>query len=383
MRISEIELHEFEYLVENVGTANGNWIYDPDSTLEPRGFVLTIRTADGTEGHYRGFAFTPPMIAQIRMVAEEHLLGRDPLERKGIWKDLWRALRHTDHLGVGPIDNALWDLAGHHYDESVSALLGGYRDSLPTYASTTFVDDNGGLDSPEAFADYAEDCLDRGYEGFKFHGHPDSRPEFDIAICEALDERVGGELDLMIDSSSLYETYADAVKVGRALDELDFFWYEDPLYDGGVSATMVRKLVSEFDTPILGLEHVRTGPYGTVNHLADEAADFVRASAHLDGGITGVIKTANAVEGFGLDVELLLGGPAHAHAMSALRNSSYFEHGLIHPESDWVLDQGYEGEPESIAEDGTMTVPDGPGLGVDIDWEFVEDRLTDHTLIGS
>jgi L-alanine-DL-glutamate epimerase-like enolase superfamily enzyme len=187
----------------------------------------------------------------------------------------------------------------------------------------------------------------------------------------------------MIDSSSLYETYADAVKVGRALDELDFFWYEDPLYDGGVSATMVRKLVSEFDTPILGLEHVRTGPYGTVNHLADEAADFVRASAHLDGGITGVIKTANAVEGFGLDVELLLGGPAHAHAMSALRNSSYFEHGLIHPESDWVLDQGYEGEPESIAEDGTMTVPDGPGLGVDIDWEFVEDRLTDHTLIGS
>ena len=381
MRISEIELHEFEYLVENVGTANGNWVYDPDSTLEPTGFVLTVRTADGTEGHYRGFAFTPPMMAQIEMVAEEHLLGRDPLEREGIWKELWRALRHTDHLGVGPIDNALWDLAGHRYDESVSKLLGGYRDSLPAYASTMFVDDDGGLDSPEAFADYAEECLDRGYGGFKFHCHPDTRPEFDIAICEALDERVGDEMDLMIDSSSLYETYADAVKVGRALDDLDFFWYEDPLYDGGVSGTMVRKLVAEFDTPILGLEHVRTGPYGTVNHLADEAADFVRASAHLDGGITGAMKTANAVEGFGLDVELLLGGPAHMHLMSALRNSSYFEHGLLHPESRWLLNQGYEGEPESLADDGTMRVPDGPGLGVGIDWEFVEERLVDHRVI--
>lgn len=381
MRISEIELHEFEYLVENIGTANGNWIYDPDSTLEPTGFVLTVRTADGTEGHYRGFAFSPPMIAQIEMVAKEHLLGRDPLEREGIWKDLWRTLRHTDHLGVGPIDNALWDLAGHHYNESVSKLLGGYRESLPAYASTLFVDNNDGLDSPGAFADYAEECLERGYEGFKFHCHPDSRPEFDIAICKALDERLGNEMDLMIDSSSLYETYADAVKVGRVLDDLDFFWYEDPLYDGGASGTMVRKLVSEFNTPILGLEHVRTGPYGAVNHLTDEAADFVRVSAHLDGGITGMMKTANAVEGFGLDVELLLGGPAHMHAMSAIRNSNYFEHGLLHPESRWLLNQGYEGEPESIADDGKIHVPASPGLGVNIDWDFVQDRLTDHRII--
>jgi L-alanine-DL-glutamate epimerase-like enolase superfamily enzyme len=380
MRISEIEMHEFDYEIENVGTIDGNWAYDPDSILEPPGFVLTIRTANGTEGHCRGFAFTPPAVAQIKMVAAD-LLGRDPLEREGIWSDLWRALRHTDHLGVGPIDIALWDLAGNHYDESVSKLLGGYRDRLPTYASTMFVDNSGGLDSPEAFADYAEACLDRGYEGFKFHGHPDSRPDFDIAICEALAERVGNEMDLMIDSSSLYRTYADALKVGRAIDDLEFFWYEDPLWDGGESARMLRKLVATLDTPVLGLEHVRTGPYGTASHLVEEAADFIRASAHLDGGITGLMKTANAVEAFGLDTELLLGGPAHMHAMSALRNTNYFEHGLLHPESRWLFDQGYEGDPESLADDGTMCAPDGPGLGVGIDWDFIEERRSNHTLI--
>jgi L-alanine-DL-glutamate epimerase-like enolase superfamily enzyme len=381
MRISEIELHEFTYDLDGVGTRNGNWVYDPDDRLDPPGFVLTIRAADGTEGHYRGFAFTPPMVGQIGMVAEEHLLGRDPLEREGIWKDLWRALRHTDHLGLGPIDVALWDLAGKHHGASVSTLLGGYRDRLPTYASTFFVDDQSdGLASPQAFADYAADCLDRGYEGFKFHGHPDSRPEFDIAICEALDRRVGDEMDLMIDSSSLYWTYADAIEVGRAVDDLDFFWYEDPLCDGGVSSAMTRKLVEELETPVLGLEHVRTGPFGAADHMVNESADFVRASAHLDGGITGVMKAAGAVQSFGLDVELLLGGPAHAHVMSALRNSSYFEHGLLHPEVDWLHDQAFVGEPESIADDGTMRVPDGPGLGVEIDWAFVEERRTDHTV---
>ncbi len=379
MRITEVELHEFDYRVEEMGTVDGNWVYEPGGVLEPPGFVLTLRTADGTEGHYRGFAFTPPMIAQIGMVADQHLLGRDPLEREGIWTDLWRALRHTDHLGVGPIDVALWDLAGRHYGESVSALLGGYREELPAYASTTFVDDSGGLDSPAAFADYAEDCLVEGYEGFKFHGHPESRPEVDIAICEALAERVGEEMDLMLDSSSLYRTYSDALAVGRALDDLDFFWYEDPLYDGGTSPTMLRKLADTLDTPVLGLEHVRTGHFGTVGHLDVSAADLVRTSSHLDGGITGIRKTASAVEGFGLDVELLLGGPSHAHAMSALRNTSYYEHGLVNPHSEWVLNQGFEEEPESL-EDGRMVVPEGPGLGVDIDWGFVEERATGHRL---
>ncbi|MFC7165256.1 enolase C-terminal domain-like protein [Halospeciosus flavus] len=146
-----------------------------------------------------------------------------------------------------------------------------------------------------------------------------------------------------------------------------------------MSATMVKKLVSALDTPVLGLEHVRTGPYGTTTHLVEEAADLVRTSAHLDGGITGLMKTANTVESFGLDVELLLGGPAHVHAMSAIRNTNYFEHGLLHPESRWILDQGYEGNPEALGDDGRMHVPDGPGLGVDVDWEFVEARQTGHT----
>lgn len=380
MRIAEIEIQEFEYALEDVGTRNGNWVYDPGNELEPPGFVLTIRADDGEEGHYRGFAFTPPQVAQIRMVADD-LLGRDPLEREGIWRDLWRSLRHTDHLGLGPIDVALWDLAGTHHGAPVSALLGGYREEVPAYASTFFADDApDGLNGPEAFADYAERCREEGYAGFKMHAFPEGDPDADVETCRALADAVGDDMALMLDVGSLYETYAESLRVGRELDDLGFFWYEDPMLDTGQSGHAAARLVRELDTPVLGLEHVRTGPYGTVDHAAAEAFDLARASAHLDGGITGVMRTARAVEGFGLDVELLLGGPAHLHCMSAIRNTSYFERGLLHPEAEWMTDQGFA-DPVEELDGGAIRVPDGDGLGVEIDWEFVERRRTGRVVV--
>ena len=81
MRISEVEIHEF------VGTWENRQAYDPESTLEPPGFVLTIRTADGEEGYYRGFYFVPAMLAQVRMAAGT-LIGRDPLEREELWQPI-------------------------------------------------------------------------------------------------------------------------------------------------------------------------------------------------------------------------------------------------------------------------------------------------------
>ncbi|MFA9518030.1 enolase C-terminal domain-like protein [Halopenitus sp. H-Gu1] len=379
MRISELELHEFTYKLDDVGMRHGHQAYDPGSVLEPPGFVLTVRTADGLEGHYRGFYFVPPMLAQIRMASSD-LLGRDPLEREDIWQDLWKGFRHLDHVGMGPIDIALWDLAGKHYGASVSELLGGTDEAVPAYASTFMADDAGGLDSPAAYADFAEECLDRGYPAFKIHGFGD--PDRDVATCRAVDERVGEEMDLMIDPASEYDTYAETLRVGRALDELDFFWYEDPMADGGESMAMARQLTRDLDTPVLGVEHVRGGPYTRANHLADEALDLARADAHLDGGITGVMKIANVTESFGRDVELHVGGPAHLHCASAIRNTNYYEHGLLHPEGiDWMSAQGFAESPETLTPDGTVPIPDGPGLGVEIDWNFVEERLTNHELI--
>lgn len=380
MRISELEIYEFEYELADVGVAGGHQVYEPGSTLDQPGFVLTVRTADGEAGHYRGIVFVDPMITQIEMAAGQ-LLGRDPLEREGIWQDLWTAFRHTDHLGLGPIDVALWDLAGRHYGASVAELLGGYRREIPAYASTYFMDDEpDGLSSPDAVGTFVRTLADQGYPAVKLHGDPHGDPDRDIAACRAARE-AAPELALMLDPSSEYQTYGEALRVGRVLDDLDFRWYEDPMAETGQSIQAMRRLTAALDTPILGAEHVRTGPFGHTDHLVEEACDLVRADVHLDGGITGVLKTARAAEALGADVELHLGGPATLQCLAATRNAGFFERALCHPQQlEWMTDQGFDGTPEAVR-DGQVTVPDGPGLGVALDWSFIDRRQTDHDIL--
>ena len=134
-------------------------------------------------------------------------------------------------MGLRPIDIALWDFAGKHCDAPIHELLGTYRERLPTYASTYHGDDNGGLDSPAAFAEFAEECIEMGYCGFKIHGWggDDLRSlDREIEAVHAVGERVGDEMDLMHDPACELETFAVALKLGRAIDEKGFFWYEDP-----------------------------------------------------------------------------------------------------------------------------------------------------------
>ena len=105
-----------------------------------------------------------------------HLIGRDPEQREIIYDDLKRELRAYDHMGHGPIDIALWDLAGKKYGAPIAKILGGFRWRLPTYASTYHgQEDKGGLDTPAAFADFAEYCQELGYVGFKIHGWLDGQ----------------------------------------------------------------------------------------------------------------------------------------------------------------------------------------------------------------
>lgn len=380
MYISEIEIQDFTYLIEDVTSGGEHLHYEPGESVKMPGFILSIRTNEGLEGHYRAFLFTPPMRAQVKMMAQGYLIGRDPLEREGIWQDLWKGFRHTDHLGLGPIDIALWDLAGKYYDESVSGLLGGYRDRVPAYASTFFGDTHQkGLNSPEAYADFALECRDNGYQGFKIH--PFGEPALDIEVCQAVADAVGDEMALMLDPASEYDTYAQALQVGRVLDECGYFWYEDPMADTGQSINKLATLSDSLETPLLGAEHVRGGPFSRADHLSYGGVELIRADAHLDSGITGVMKIAHLAEAFGRDVELHVGGPAHLHCMSAIRNANYFEHGLLHPQTHWMSAQGFVDPVEDIDDDGRIAIPDGPGLGVDIDWELVEGRQTGHTLI--
>ena len=382
LRITRLKVVQYAWEIDDLGVDyNGfNHVYQAGSRLRALGYVFRIETSEGITGEYVGG--NAVSYAQIAMVAQ-YLIGKNPLERERIYNDLKRALRKHDRFGLGPIDIALWDIAGKLYNAPVYQLLGGYRRSLPAYASTYHGDENGGLDSPEAFADFALQCRDMGYRAFKIHGWGNGPIEREAATVLAVRDRVGPEMDLMIDPAYEYNTFADALKVGRACDAANFFWYEDPFKDGGVSSFAHRKLRQLIKTPLLLGEHVRSLELH-VDQIIAEGTDFVRADADYDGGITGVMKIAHAAEGFGLDCEIHAPGPAHRHCMAALRNTNYYELGLVHPKirrKDPPIYKGdYSDELDAIDERGEVPVPQGPGLGVEIDWQFVESHAVDSVV---
>ncbi|MGP4015905.1 enolase C-terminal domain-like protein [Saccharopolyspora sp. 5N708] len=387
LRIRRVVVRELKWTMPDLGKDRTglNPVYEKGAESRNTGYVVTIETEGGATGDYSwSQGGTGVSATQIAMVAR-YLIGKNAFDRERIWNDLKRALRKQDRFGIGPIDIALWDLAGKSLGAPVHALLGSYRKRLPAYASTYFGDENGGLDSPQAFADFAVQCQELGYPGFKIHGWGGGPIKREVDTVLATRAAVGDEMDLMIDPACEYETFADALRVGKACDQANYFWYEDPYRDGGISSFAHRKLRQLISTPLLLGEHVR-GLEAHVDQIMAEGTDFVRADPDYDGGITGVMKIAHAAEGFGLDCEIHAAGPAHRQCMAAIRNTNYYELALVGPKLDpksrhyHAYADGYADDLVSVEADGCVPVPDGPGLGVTLNWDWIRSSETSSAV---
>jgi L-alanine-DL-glutamate epimerase-like enolase superfamily enzyme len=375
-KITKIEVHQFEYQVKDIGLEPVIFlpVYEPGGLTTLSAHAIRIFTDVGITGEYVGG--WPTEYAAVPMFARR-LLGRNALDREGIYNDLKLTLRQRARMGMSQLDIALWDFAGKFYEAPIYELLGGNRTSLRCYAST-YIGDNqpGGLSSPEAYADFAQKCLEMGYPAYKIHPWVEAPIERVVAVIHAVGKRVGGKMDLMLDPFCAPKTFGDALKMGWACDEEKFFWWEDPFRDGGISAFAHRKLRQLVRTPLLQLEHVR-GLEPHVDFIVAEGTDFVRGDPDTDGGVTGVMKIAHAAEGFGLDVELHAPtGPVRRHLMAAIHNMNYYEMGLVHPKAPHILQPpvykgGYRDGLDAVDKNGCVQVPQGLGLGVEYDWEFI------------
>ncbi len=378
-RISNVEVHVFGFEGRNLGQVRGGGVgaiaYSKGARTRFTKYAVVIETADGLRGEYvTHWVASASTLGQTLMLAP-YLIGREAGERELIYDDLKRQARQFDHMGHGPLDIALWDLAGKKLGASVSELLGGYRRRLPSYASTYHGDRNGGLDSKEKYAAFAEQCYAMGYRAFKIHGWNDGNPREEAANLLHVRKVMGDRMTLMIDPACELRTFADALYVGRACDEANYFWYEDPFRDSGTSAFAHRKLREMIRTPILQTEHVR-GVEPKADFLVQGGTDFLRVDPEYDMGITGAMKIAHLGEAFGIDVEIHACGPAHRHCMSAMRNSNFYEVALVGPDTPNAVPPvyacGYSDQLDCVGEDGCVGVPEGPGLGVTYDWGFIE-----------
>ena len=349
--------------------------------------LTKVLTDEGAEGYClggRGHGDRDGLQADQRAVLEGRIrslvLGQDPFDRERFWHWLWVA--NVDENLISVLDMALWDLQARAFGLPVYKLLGGCRDRVKAYASTY-----PNMGTPEDYAEHALECRRRGYTHYKIHPYyfwdpvrrqPDpGRPshiEQDIEVCRAVREAVGDSMVLSFDPWGTYRTYEEAYRVGRVLEELDFYWYEHPMSEYRVSA--YEKLCRSLDIPILSPEIAAGSLYTRADWVLRGASDISRIDV-LRGGITGVKKMAAVCEAYGVRCEIHMSGFANLHALGSTSEDvcEYYERGLVAPGLDYEAPPPYlEAIGDPMDDEGYVLLPQEPGMGYRIVWDYIEDN---------
>ena len=326
--------------------------------------LLTITTDQGIEGHaFLGSAFYPADMdgASLIRYLKPILMGQDPLDRERLSKAMWKRVRTTTVRSIGAVDIALWDIAGKAAGLPIHRLLGSYRDRVPAYISSAV------LASPQAYAQEAQHYKSLNLAAYKIH--PPQVWREDIQVCEAVRKAVGDDYLLMLDSVWSYD-YAVALRVGQAIEALDYYWYEDPLADADIYNYV--ELRKKLHIPIMATEYPAGGLDSYTPWVKERATDFLRGDVAVKGGISTLVKAAHLAEAFHLNFELHHGGNslnnfANLHVIMAIQNTEFFEVLLPAQSQKYGLVQDIE-----VDRDGMVYAPTGPGLGAQIDFELIE-----------
>jgi len=373
MRITDLATETFTYPSRIVRDSDGHAHPGPETKAKQT--LLRIVTDQGVEGY--SFGVNADVIDHI---VRPMLVGQDPFYREKIWQSLKE--RQRLHVGVlsdkvlAAVDLALWDLAGRALNQPVYKLLGAYRDKVKAYASTMCGDDlKGGLDTPEAYAEFALACQQRGYTAFKLHtwmppmpGAPD--PKRDVAACAAVRKTVGDEMVLMLDAFHYYSR-EEALYLGEALEELDFYWIEEPMDEHSTSSYVW--LTDQLSLPVVGPETAEGKMQTRAEWIVRGASDISRGGVGDLGGITPLVKTAHLCESFGVRIEVHGNGAANLQALCAMGiPGEFYERGLLHPFLDYEQPSPWlNALDDPMDEQGYVHVSQKPGLGQDINFDYI------------
>jgi len=380
VKITAVETVNFR-TCDTVQYSRWGYQYDFFGPKYPASSCLTrVKTDEGIEGVCLGGdkAIADRWIAPL-------LIGEDPLDREKLWQWMYSLTRwRVSERMIGVIDMALWDLAGKYFKVPVHKLLGGFRGRVKAYASS-----GPNMGTPEEYADHAEMCMKQGYKAYKIHAYifydpvrnrpcsdVETFPKQDIEVCKAVRERVGEDMILMYDPWTVGSgggyNLEEAVWVGRELEKLNFYWFEQPLLEDRIEPYV--RLCNELKIPVLAPEMSMGSFFTRAEWLTRHAADMLRMEVSM-GGITAVKKCMDLCEAFGVRCELHGGGFGHLQILGATspKLSEWYERGLLGPRYDYEIPR----PPlrmicDPMDEDGNVIIPRGPGLGMEIDWDYVE-----------
>ena len=324
--------------------------------------LLTIATDEGIEGHT--FAGAPgedvagPLHRQVRPM----LIAQDPLDIGWIWA--LTARRGLPASLQGAVDVALW---GHRGEGRRAPGA----PPAPHRARPRRPTPHLGARRGPGLRDEALAYKQQGIRGHKLHPLTQLRRfrdaevpvTADIELCRQLRAAVGESFPLFLDSAWAYP-YGEEVRVGLAIQELGYQWYEDPLPADDLYGYV--RLKQQLSIPIMATEITGGGLTALAPRVVEQATDFLRGDVVLKGGITGMLKIAHLAEEFHLGCEVhdaynSLNNLASLHLIMAIPNCAYDLDHLIYGLT----------EPIAIDGEGFASLPDRPGLGIDVDWALL------------
>jgi len=377
MKISNLDVFVLKTPLETPFAFSQGWVHQRSATL------VRVTTDNGLVGW--GEAFTqglePPEIAAaaINHAFKPLVMGCNPLDTCVLWHKMYAHSRDFGRKGsvvsaISAIDIALWDITGQFYSQPIYQLLGGaQRKQVQPYA-TGFYRTTGKNESSR-LAQEAMDHRDAGFRAMKVKlgfGLSD-----DIQVMQAIHDALGDNtIELMVDTNHAYGR-VDALQLGKALEAFNVRWYEEPVVPEDTEG--YKELRSKLTIAIAGGENEHTA-YGFNQLFKQNALDIAQPDIGSCGGITAMRDIIGMAQANGVQVNPHVWGAAVAQAaslqvMAALpvTHHSLFptEPLLEYDRSEHPFRQQLIDTPWQVI-DGLVAIPNGPGLGININMEVVE-----------
>ena len=330
---------------------------------------VQIETDEGVEG--LGGPVQPSVAYIIDTELRWLLQGADPLASERLWDLMYRHAIHgrkgVTMQAISAVDCALWDLRGKAAGLPVYRLLGGpVRETFPAYASAL-----GFSLEPERVEQRARAFVEQGYTATKWfvrHGPSDGRAgiERNLELVRTLRATLGPNIDIMLDAWSSWDV-PYTIQMAERLADYDVRWIEEPVLADKIDACAEIRARSK--VPIATGEHEYTR-WGLKQLMDARAADVLQPDIYWAGGISEMLKIAALASVY--DLVLI----PHGHSTPATAQFIAAQPPTLCPILEYLIKWNeihqYFFRSPLRPVDGMITVPTGPGMGMELDEGKIE-----------
>lgn len=383
MKITKITSHVLQYdMPELLG-------YSQQYYAKRSAHLVEVETDEGVTGW--GECFGPGNVALankaiVEQVIQPLVLGMDPIDRDVIWHKVYNLLRDHGQKGMpmqslSGVDIALWDIAGKVADLPLARLIGGaHRDDVMVYGYGMMLRPEPVNDLAARFEDEAAAIRDAGFAATKMK--IGLGPKADVLLAQAVRRGVGDDFKFMADANHCYTT-SDAFYVGHALDELDAYWFEEPVAPEDLDG--YRELRAGLRVNISGGE-AEFNRWGWRSILENRGLDIAQPEVCALGGISEYLRVLALCHAHFTPVINHVWGSAIAVAANLqLLGAMPAMPGGLHPWEpmlefdttdnkfrDDLLEDPLDIQGQVQKSGGRVSIPSGPGLGVSPDRSFIQ-----------